>query len=87
VFTHNLSYRMVNSDVPRLQQYLNDHGFTLAQSGPGSPGEETDLFGLLTYAAPVKFQDAHAAEILSPVGLTQGSGYFGPATRAFVNSN
>ena len=71
-------------DILALQQFLNDHGFTLAQSGPGSPGEETDRFGLLTYAALVKFQDAHAAEILTPVGLTQGSGYFGPLTRAAI---
>ena len=85
MFTHNLSYRVVNTDVTKLQKYLNANGFVLAQSGPGSPGEETDLFGLLTYTALVKFQDAHAAEILTPAGLTQGSGYFGPATRAFVN--
>ncbi len=87
VFTHNLSYRMVGSDVLKLQQYPNTHGFPVATAGPGSPWMETTRFGLLTYRALVKFQEAHAAEILIPAGLTQGSGYFGPATRAFVNSN
>lgn len=87
VFSQNLQYRATSPEVAELQKYLNAHGFTVAAAGPGSPGNETDFFGLLTYAALVKFQDAHAAEILTPVGLTQGSGYFGPATRAFVNSN
>jgi peptidoglycan hydrolase-like protein with peptidoglycan-binding domain len=86
-FTQNLQYLDTSPEVGQLQKYLNDHGFDLAQSGPGSSGEETDHFGSLTYAALVKFQDAYAAEILAPVGLTQGSGYFGPATRAFVNDN
>ena len=87
VFTQNLQYRAIDPEVTELQKYLNDHGFTLAQSGPGSPGNETDYFGMKTYQALVKFQDAHAAEILTPVGLTQGSGYFGPVTRAFVNNS
>ena len=87
LFTQNLQYRATSPEVAELQNYLNDHGFPLAQSGPGSPGQETDFFGLLTYAALVKFQDAHAAVILTPLGLATGSGYFGPATRAFVNSN
>jgi len=87
VFTQNLHYRAISPEVAALQQYLNAHDAPVAAIGPGSPGEETDYFGLLTYAALVKFQDAHAAEILTPVGLTQASGYFGPATRAFVNNN
>jgi hypothetical protein len=86
-FTVNRQLWDEGPDILALQQFLNTHGFEVAQSGPGSPGNETDFFGLLTYAALVKFQDAHAAEILTPVGLTQGSGYFGPATRAFVNNN
>jgi hypothetical protein len=86
-FSKNLAYRDTDPDVLKLQQYLNAHGFVLAESGPGSPGEETDYFGSLTYTALVNFQNAHASEILAPVGLTQGTGYFGPATRAFVNSN
>jgi hypothetical protein len=74
-------------DIMALQQYLNTHGFPLASSGVGSPGNETDIFGPLTYAALITFQEAHAAEILTPNGLTKGSGYFGPSTRGFVNRN
>src|ERR1700683_852715 len=86
-FTQNLQYLDTSPEVAELQKYLNDHGFDLAQSGPGSSGEETDRFGPLTYAALVKFQDAYAAEILTPLGLRRGSGYSGPATRPFVNNN
>jgi hypothetical protein len=86
-FLKNLVYRDTNLDVLKLQQYLNAHGFALAESGAGSLGQETDYFGSLTYTALVNFQNAHASEILAPVGLTQGTGYFGPATRAFVNNN
>jgi peptidoglycan hydrolase-like protein with peptidoglycan-binding domain len=85
-FTINRQLRDTGDDILHLQQYLNTHGFTVAQSGPGSPGMETTRFGLLTYAALIKFQQAHAAKILTQVGLTSGSGYFGPATRAFVNN-
>lgn len=84
-FYKNLSYRMTNSDVKELQKYLNTHGVTIAPSGAGSLGKETNYFGLLTYRAVVKFQEAHASDILTPNGLKKGTGYFGPSTRAFVN--
>ena len=57
----------------------------IAGSGAGSPGNETNKFGLLTRAALIKFQEAYANDILSSGGLTKGTGYFGPSTRAFVN--
>lgn len=84
-FYKNLSYRMTNSDVKELQKYLNTHGFIVAPSGAGSPGKETNYFGLLTYRAVIKFQEANASDILTPIGLKKGTGYFGPSTRAFVN--
>lgn len=84
-FYKNLSYRMTNSDVKELQKYLNAHGVIVAQIGAGSLGKETNYFGLLTYRAVVKFQEAHASDILTPNGLKKGTGYFGPSTRAFVN--
>ena len=84
-FYKNLSYRMTNSDVKELQKYLNTHGVIVAPSGAGSLGKETNYFGLLTYRAVVKFQEAHASDILTPNGLKKGTGYFGPSTRAFVN--
>ncbi len=76
---------MTNSDVKELQKYLNTHGFIVAPSGAGSPGKETNYFGLLTYRAVIKFQEANASDILTPNGLKKGTGYFGPSTRAFVN--
>lgn len=87
VFSRNLQLHSTGEDVRCLQQYLNTHGFTVSPSGPGSPGNETQYFGNLTYNALVNFQNAHAADILTRVGLTQGSGYFGPSTRTFINGN
>lgn len=62
-------------DILALQQWLNAHGFPLVSSGWGSPGNETDTFGLYTYAALIKFQEAH--------GLP-ATGFFGPLTRAAI---
>lgn len=85
IFTHNLKLNERHPDVLKLQQYLNAQGFKVALSGAGSPGNETNYFGRLTYNALIKFQDAYAMEILKPSGLKKGTGYFGPSTRAFVN--
>src|SRR5581483_11958646 len=46
----------------------------------------TGYFGPITQGALVQFQNAHAADILTPAGLTQGTGYFGARTRAFINT-
>lgn len=83
-FTHSLQFRERDLDVRRLQQFLNTHGSVLTSEGDGSPGNETDFFGVLTYRALVQFQNAHPDEILKPSGLTVGSGYFGPNTRAYL---
>ncbi len=85
LFTRNLSLNMQGQDVKELQKYLNTHGFTIALQGPGSPGNETALFGPLTKAALIRFQEAYASQILTPGGLTKGTGYFGPSTRGWVN--
>ena len=86
IFTRSLRTGSVGSDVKLLQQFLNSHGYVIATSGTGSAGQETDLFGAKTAAALVRFQDANASEILAPNGLMHGTGVFGPATRAYVNS-
>ena len=86
VFKRYLERGMKGSDVLALQQYLNSHGFTIAASGPGSPGRETDYFGTLTFNALVKFQEAHSAEILAPFNLSTGTGVLGPSTVAFIAS-
>ena len=75
------------ADVRSLQQYLNSKGFTLASSGVGSPGNETTYYGNLTAAAVRRFQEAHFAEILSPLGYASGTGIVGPSTRGYINSH
>ena len=71
----------------KLQQIFERTRLRACRKQSGLPGRETDYFGSLTYTALVNFQNYHASEILAPVELTQGTGYFGPATRAFVNDN
>lgn len=84
-FGRTLNTGMTSGDIKTLQQYLNNHGFILASSGPGSPGQETTYFGSLTKGALIKFQEAHKDKILTPLGLIKGTGYFGQSTKAFVN--
>jgi hypothetical protein len=86
-FLRNLSYRTTHADVRALQVYLNARGFRVAEHGAGAPGRETDYLGALTRAALIKFQEAYTDEILALVGLTKGTGYFGPSTRAFINGD
>jgi peptidoglycan hydrolase-like protein with peptidoglycan-binding domain len=70
--------------VKALQQFLNSHSFTLAPSGNGSPSQETTFFGPRTRNALTKFQEFYASEILTPLGLTKGTGTFGEETRKKV---
>ncbi|MEL6804251.1 MAG: peptidoglycan-binding domain-containing protein, partial [Bacteroidota bacterium] len=81
----DLSIGSTGSDVLRLQQYLNLRGFVVSAGGPGSVGNETLYYGPATAAAVAQFQNAYAADILAPAGLSSGSGYFGPLTRAHLN--
>lgn len=56
----------------------------IASSGPGSPGNETTTFGAATKAAVIKFQEAHAKEILVPIGYEHGTGIVSAKTRAII---
>jgi lysophospholipase L1-like esterase len=64
-------------DIRALQSFLNSHGFVVAQTGPGSPGHETSIFGLKTSRALKLFQTSHG---LRP------SGFLGPLTRAALSA-
>ena len=82
--THMMGDR--GGEVMEIQKFLNRNGFTVSVSGPGSPGNETSYFGPATKAAVIAFQNAYAAEILAPVGLSQGTGYWGSSSRAKANA-
>ena len=84
--TKNLRLGDNDPEVKILQEYLNNNGFLVADSGPGSPGQETTRFGSGTYEALVKFQEANAELILKPFGLTKGTGILGEMTRNLINS-
>ena len=84
-FTRVLRIGSSGIDVKNLQIFLNANGFVVAISGSGSSGHETTYFGPATSRALVRFQNQYAASILTPAGLTQGTGYFGPSTMAKVN--
>ena len=77
-FKSDLTVGSLGSHVKALQEFLNAKGYTVASSGPGSPGNETTEFGPLTKAALIKYQKAK--------GITPAVGYFGPITRAAINA-
>ena len=84
-FTRTLKIGSAGSDVKALQIFLNTHGFVLAKQGPGSPGNETTVFGSATARAVSAFQEAHVAVILKPAGFKKGTGIFGVNTMRLVN--
>ena len=79
VFKANLTTGSLGSEVKALQQFLNAHGYPVAASGAGSPGNETTRFGAATKAALIKYQKAK--------GITPAAGYFGPVTRSAMNAD
>ena len=71
----------------KLQQFLNSNADTrVAVSGAGSAGMETMYYGPATAAAVSKMQVMYRAEVLTPGGLVNPTGYFGPSTMAKANS-
>lgn len=86
LFNRNLKTGDKGEDVKRLQEYLNARGFIVAETGPGSPGAESILFGAGTREALKNFQEAYSDILLKPYGLSEGTGFFGEATRNFINS-
>lgn len=75
-FARDLELGMEGADVRELQKFLNARGFFVAESGDGSPGNETTYFGTRTRAALARFQ---ASESIAPA-----AGYFGPKTRGHL---
>ncbi len=77
-FSKNLSFGDSGNDVFALSYALKQGGF-LSQT--------TSTFDTTVMTAVKRFQEAHATEILSVLGLTQGTGVVGEKTRAYINSN
>lgn len=78
VLTRAWSYGKTSKEIKLLQQFLNNHGFTVAKKGAGSPGKETTYFGLATKTALIKFQKANKIKPANGVLNTQ--------TRKLLNS-
>lgn len=77
----------VTPDVSYLQYLLNQNPETkVADTGPGSNTELTNYFGPKTRDALIRFQNLYASEILTPAGLTKGTGFLGPNSRRKLNS-
>jgi hypothetical protein len=76
--TRDLTLGSTGADVKSLQVFLNAQGYTVAASGVGSAGNETEYFGSLTQAALAKFQAAK--------GISPAAGYFGSITRSYMSS-
>ena len=75
-----------DSQVKKLQVFLNADPDTLvASSGVRSSGQEDTKFEGMTKAAVTKFQEKYAADILTPLGLTAGSGRVSAKTREQIN--
>lgn len=80
-FKRNLFLGTAGEDIKKLQKILNFNKDTqVAEFGPGSPGNETNYFGIKTKTAVAKFQEKFKDEILVPARLSKATGYFGRLT-------
>ena len=77
-FTMDLEIGDSNEEVRLLQAFLNNNGYIVAETGPGSIGSETTIFGAATQVALVRFQKDN--------NIVPSVGYFGPITRNLINS-
>jgi len=83
--TIDLKLGLRHAQVAVLQRILNGGGFSVAASGPGSAGQETEYFGALTREAVRKFQCAKQI-VCEGSETTTGYGRVGPRTRAALNA-
>lgn len=79
-FSRSLTIGSRGEDVQKLQQILNvDPATRIAQTGAGSPGNETTYFGPATQNAVIRYQQKY--------GITPSIGFVGPLTRNKLNGN
>jgi hypothetical protein len=76
-FNRDLKTGVIGDDVQELQRYLNNNGYIVSKTGPGSAGQETKKFGRATREALIKFQKAN--------NISPAVGYFGVLTRNIIN--
>ncbi len=82
--TRNVWRGMRGNDVKKLQQLFNSiQEFKLAESGPGSPGNETSYYGFLLESAVQNFQCKYGIAC-SGSANSNGYGVVGPQTRVKI---
>lgn len=69
---------MRGPDITILQTFLKEKGFY-------PEGIISGYFGPMTRRAVIRFQERYRSEILTPSGLSRGTGIVGPATRKKIN--
>ena len=69
-----------DSEVRCLQEFLKNQGPEIYPDGL-----VTGNFLSLTQQAIIRFQEKYASEILKPLGLEKGTGFFGSLTRTKIN--
>lgn len=79
-FDADLSFGQTHPQVRLLQELLNRAGFAVSDEGPGSPGNETTMFGNLTRVAVRKFQ-CDKLDICSGDEYSTGYGFVDAMTR------
>lgn len=85
-FTLDLLPGYTDAQVLQLQKVLNaDPDTTVSLDGEGSKNKETKYFGNKTKLAVIKFQEKYRDTVLTPLGLTQGTGNVSKITRTRLN--
>ena len=87
-FNRDLKLGASNLDVFYLQKVLNTDTATRVNvaGAVGGSGNETHYFGSLSHSAVIRFQNKYASEVLTPAGLSSGTGYVGVFTRTKLNA-
>ena len=81
-----MKVRSTGQEVLLLQKFLNTNGFVIAQTGPGSPGNETITFGRATQTALQKYQCSKKI-VCDGTPLSTGYGMVGKTTRLNLNKD
>ncbi|MDO8303217.1 MAG: peptidoglycan-binding domain-containing protein, partial [Sedimentisphaerales bacterium] len=78
-FVKPLAYLNSGAEVKLVQQFLKNLGFFKYPI-------TTNFFGPVTFAAVNKFQQVYKTDILTPLGLSYGTGFWGPSTMKKANA-